>query len=309
MPRSDRRHGFNDDAGTRALLRSPPSAGALGWASACVGADVEEWEVLRGGMSSAMYAVTFSDAMRRELVLRCYVREDINQEEPDLAVREAAALRAAASAEVPTPELIALDAEGEQVGVPAVLMTRLPGRVVWDPKAVDRSVRRLADVLPRVHGVDVGDGSIGAYSNYAQQSYEPPKWAANPATWDNAVELFHGPILDEGRCFIHRDFHPGNVLWARGRVTGLVDWQSACIGPPSVDIGHCRANFLRYAPPLADLFTRHAELALDTRFHPWADIAALIGMLDGLRDAPPGPGGRRAIEVALERAVVALTRP
>src|SRR3954471_10819028 len=102
-------------------------------------------------------------------------------------------------------------------------------------------------------------------------------------------------------------FSPGNLLWRRGRITGVVDWQSACVGPPSVDIGHCRANFLRYAPDLAEGFTRHAELALGRSFHPWADISALIGMLDGLRDRPPRATGRRAIEAALDRAVVALT--
>lgn len=99
--------------------------------------------------------------------------------------------------------------------------------------------------------------------------------------------------------------HPGNVLWRRGRLTGVVDWQSACIGPPSIDIAHCRANLLGYAPDLADIFTRNAADATGRPFHPWADIAALIGMLDGLRASPPRPVGRRAIEAAIAEAVAA----
>ena len=121
------------------------------------------------------------------------------------------------------------------------------------------------------------------------------------------MELFHGPTPEDPRCFIHHDYHPGNVLWERGRVSGVVDWQAACIGPPSVDIGHCRANLLLYAPELADVFTHHAERALGIQFHPWADVAALIGMLDGLRRSPPRPAGRAAIDSAIEHAVVALS--
>ena len=301
-----RRHGFDDDAETRALLRSPPSAQALAWAAESLGTEVEHWQVLRGGMSSAMYALTLRGSST-DAVLRCYVRPELNEEEPDLATREAAALRVAARAEIPTPTLLAVDPDGARVGIPAILMTRLPGRVVWDAKGVLRWLRRLAEALPAVHAVDIGADEVGVYFNYQQESYAPPAWAHKPVVWEKAVELFHGPVLDEDRCFIHRDYHPGNVLWQRGAVTGLVDWQSACVGPPSVDVGHCRANLLRYAPQLADEFTALTEHALGRPFHPWADIAALIGMLDGLRLTPPPAVGRSAIEAAIERAVSELS--
>lgn len=197
---------------------------------------------------------------------------------------------------LPTPRLVAWDATGAVAGVPAVLMTWLPGRVVWDPKGLTRWLVRLADVLPAIHEGVIADADAGQYANYAQASYEPPAWATNRLVWERAIEIFHGPVLETERCFVHRDFHPGNVLWQRGRVSGVVDWASACLGPPSVDIGHCRANFLGYAPDLADLYTQRAEHATGRSFHRWADIAALIGMLDGLRSHPPRPAGQRAIE-------------
>lgn len=85
-----------------------------------------------------MYAVRVGNHAVSEFVLRCYVRAEWNEEEPGLAQREAAALRVVAPAPVATPELVAIDPTGERVGVPALLMTRLPGRVVWDPPAGDR---------------------------------------------------------------------------------------------------------------------------------------------------------------------------
>ncbi len=56
-------------------------------------------------------------------------------------------------------------------------------------------------------------------------------------------------------AFIHRDFHPGNLLWSRRRLTGIVDWAAACRGPIGCDIAHCRANLRDLADPVtADRF-------------------------------------------------------
>jgi len=221
-----------------------------------------------------MYVLDVADVARTKLVLRCHVRPDLRDEAPSTVTREAAVRRTVASIDVATPELVAQDVTGAEAGVPCVLMTWLPGQVVWDPKGLTRWLAGLAGVLPALHSAVTDDADLGDYANYEQVSYEPPPWAANRPAWERAVEIFHGPVLDPERCFVHRDFHPGNVLWQRGRVSGVVDWASACVGPPSVDIGHCRANFLGYAPELADLYTQQAERATGRPFHPWADIAA-----------------------------------
>lgn len=303
VPESESPYAFWDDDATRRILRSPPPEAALRWAASAAGVTVEGWAAMRGGTSSAMYVLDVADAARTKFVLRCHVRPELKDEAPSTVAREAAALRTVASIDVSTPELVAQDVTGAEAGVPCVLMTWLPGRVVWDPKGPTRWLARLADVLPALHGAVTDDADLGHYANYEQVSYEPPAWAMSRPAWERAVEIFCGPVLDPERCFVHRDFHPGNVLWQRERVSGVVDWASACLGPPSVDIGHCRANFLGYAPELADLYTQQAERATGRPFHPWADIAALIGMLDGLRLHPPRPAGRQAIERAIEQAV------
>lgn len=37
-------------------------------------------------------------------------------------------------------------------------------------------------------------------------------------------------------CFIHRDYHPTNILWVDDKVSGVVDWVNACRGPAGIDI-------------------------------------------------------------------------
>ena len=117
--------------------------------------------------------------------------------------------------------------------------------------------------------------------------------------------FFHGP-LPEQRCFIHRDFHPGNLLWRRRRLTGVVDWESASVGPPDVDVGHCRLNFLYQTPELAEQLAVAWRDITGSIYDPWADVAAIIGVLDGLCRHPPTAAARFALESTLARALAEL---
>src|SRR5712691_6980807 len=170
-------HGFCDDEATRRLLRSRPPRQALAWAAARLGGSVISARALRGGMSSAVHLLTAHDGgeQRRQAVLRRYVRPELNAEEPDIAEREARALRVAGSAGVPTPLLLAVDPSGDGAGVPAVLMSRLPGRVDWWPSDVDSWLRRLAGLLPAIHAAPLPPpGALPRFAPHLQASYRPP---------------------------------------------------------------------------------------------------------------------------------------
>ncbi len=208
----------------------------------------------------------------------------------------------------PTPHLIGVDPTGDVVGVPAVLMTELPGRPEW--AAGQRWMRQLVDVLVDVHEIDPG-AAAGArpFAVYAQSSYALPKWATKPAVWERAIEIFHGPVLDDDRTFIHRDFYPGNVLWHRRTVSGLVDWEAASVGPRSMDVAHCRINLLYDGLDAADTFTRTWEPRTGRTFDRWADIATIVGLLDSERRPPSAHRKRDDIETMLQRAVNEIDGP
>jgi aminoglycoside phosphotransferase (APT) family kinase protein len=300
-------HGFGDDEATRRLLRSRPPRQALAWAAAQLGSPVISARALRGGMSSAVHLLTTQQAggQRRQAVLRRYVRPELNAEEPDIAAREARALRVAEAAAVPTPALLAVDPDGADAGAPAILMSRLPGRIDWWPSDTGRWLQRLAEVLPRIHHCPLpAPGTLRCFAPDPPTSYEPPGWARYPRTWERAAEISHrtAPVLPA--VLVHRDFHPGNVLWRRSAVSGVVDWQAACTGPAAADVAHCRVNLLILGTDAAERFTALWQHAAGATYHPWADIVTIIGFLDDLR----GDWGseRLLVEDMLVRAIAEL---
>jgi Ser/Thr protein kinase RdoA (MazF antagonist) len=78
---------------------------------------------------------------------------------------------------------------------------------------------------------------------------------------------------------LHRDFHHGNVLWAEGRISGVVDWPCACIGPRGMDVAHTRANLaLVNGLEMADRFlAAYAGRVPGYHQNTWWDAAALVG--------------------------------
>jgi len=300
-------HGFCDDEATRRLLRSRPPRQALAWAAARLGGPVISARALRGGMSSAVHLLTVADGAgeRRQAVLRRYVRPELNAEDPDIAAREARALDVAESVGVPTPVLLAVDPAGTQAGVPTVLMSRLPGRVDWWPSDTGRWLRRLAGVLPAIHGTPLPPaGLIGQFAPDPPASYQPPPWARAPRIWEQAAAISREPAPDLPQMLVHRDFHPGNLLWRRGTVSGVVDWQAACTGPAVADVAHCRVNLLTFGTAAAEQFTALWQQAAGAAYHPWADVVTIIGFLDDLRE--DWGSERLLVEDMLGRAVAEL---
>ncbi|MEK7423976.1 MAG: phosphotransferase, partial [Actinomycetota bacterium] len=235
-------------------------------------------------------------------------RPDQIAEDSEVAAHEAGVLQLVERIATPTPRLIGVDPTGECAGTPAVLMTELPGRPEFATS--QRWMRQLVDVLADVHDIDAVEASmVRPFSVYAQESYALPKWVTRPAVWERAIEIFHGPVLDDDRTFIHRDFYPGNVLWHRRSVSGLVDWEAASVGPRSMDVAHCRINLLYDGLDTADIFTRTWEQRTGRTFHRWADIATIIGLLDTERRHPSAQRKRHDIETMLQQAVNAIDGP
>ncbi len=267
---------------------------AVAWAAEALGLSVEALTLkpLPGASSSSVYALTAragSDA--HEYVLRLFTNRAWLAQEPDLARHEAAALQEIARIGLPGPELVAWDATGAACGVPAVLMTRVPGRVVLRPTDLDAWLEQLAAAILPVHRYDA-EGFPWERQPYNDlDALEPPSWSPLPRLWQRAIDyLRHTPPPTAHMAFIHRDYHPTNVLWQGDVVSGIVDWVNACRGPVGIDIGRCRSNLaVLHGVQAADRFLQAYQRLTGSRwrYEPYWDLADLADML-------PDPDGVRA---------------
>ena len=283
---------------------------ALGWveASAGPGARVVRSRRMRLGIASSVHAVDIVDDEGRlqRLVLKICVRDDPS--EPDQAGREATILRLVGAASLPVPRLLAVDREGASCGMPALLMTRLDGHAVLRPRRLSAWIRGLAELLPRIHSIPANPEALGSYETYGiPPDAAPPPSTSQPEAWLEAIARVAGPHPEEPACFIHRDFHPGNVLWVGARTSGVVDWLQGCWGPPAADVGHCRWNlWYLHGREAADAFlAEYRHLAPhDPPYDPYWDLAAALGG-HSLRFVH---GDRRSLEVAEEIVAAAAAR-
>ena len=274
------------------LLSHPdnPSPSALHWVEDAVGtgATIESVSLLAGSTSSVLHSIAVNYRGRIvKTVLRRFVDAEWLAAEPDLAKHEAAGLKKAAWANVPTPALIAYDERGEECGAPATLVTQLAGAVILKPKDFDGWLRQMAAALVPVHGIEAEDFPWEYFPYSDLTRLEIPCWSAFPERWAKAIEIVRGPRPRARECFIHRDYHPNNVLWQAEEVSGVVDWVNACRGAPGIDVGWCRQNLAQlYGVAAADRFLDAYRVEAGARFeyHPFWDLITLIELLPG----PPG---------------------
>ncbi|MFB5661175.1 phosphotransferase family protein [Alteribacillus sp. HJP-4] len=258
---------------------------ALSWSLKALGPQAELLSVnpLKGGMSSLVQKLTVKEGERKkDYVLRLVNNKDWLKIEPDLALHEARALQKAEGIKVPAPLLVDFDEDGSGAGMPALLMTRIEGKVELRPLDMNQWIKELAGSLISIHHTDAGDFRWDYFTYTDLHTLQPPAWSNFTDEWKRIFRIVNVTRPETKLCFIHRDYHPANVLWKNNKVSGVVDWVNACRGPAGIDIGHCRWNLaMMYGVETADAFLEayqsEAGEATDI-YHPYWDILSLINV-------------------------------
>ncbi|MGH7485864.1 MAG: aminoglycoside phosphotransferase family protein, partial [bacterium] len=269
-----------------------PSERHLAWAASIIGADatVTGVEGMHEGSSPWLCEIR-SDGQVIQAVLRV---ADWDRIWGPAIVTAAAGLQVAAAHDLPTPRLLGCDRDGTATGSPALLETqfagsnRPPGQdALYSAGAVLAGVHKIRldeteDLPVRTHHNPYDDSRIerrqAALYRRASSAdraamldeFCQPDPGADRRTvqdmWENAQT---SPLLLEadarvGRLrppegatvFVHADVWLYNMHWLNDQCLGLIDWKSAGVGHPGVDIGALRMQaVLAYDASAADPVT------------------------------------------------------
>src|SRR5215217_8293214 len=218
------------------------------------GARVVRSKRLTGGLTSLVHRLMVErNGRREEYVLRWWTPDSEWEHWIARAVPlETAVLTKLERSDIPAPRVIGAITDAA-VGGPAVLMTRLPGKVHLMPRDRQHWLQQMAQMLARIHALALDGNPFESWLDHSQLS--PPPDASRADVWREAIALVAEERPTTRTCFLHRDYQHFNMLWSRERLTGVVDWSEACIGPPEVDVGHCRLNLtVLFSADVADRF-------------------------------------------------------
>lgn len=245
----------------RATVPSPEGVLRL---STVLGEPVELEGPLHGGVAASTWAIRTPS---RRLVLKRFRADD------DTAPLEWVRLQIAVDTPVPTPEPVAFDPAGAWFGVQSLVMSHLPGAVVYPPL-----VEALARTLAALHSTVVPEP-------VPAELRRPGLWTR----WEQTVPVPDG-VLDalaalpalaasQEHVLAHCDFHPGNVLVDGGEVTGVLDWSGARFAPRAFDVALMRCDLaVEPGGDAPDRFLRTYEEAAGVRL-------ADLGLWDALAAA------------------------
>ncbi|HEX6450065.1 MAG TPA: aminoglycoside phosphotransferase family protein [Trebonia sp.] len=255
-----------------------PDAQVLNWASEVLGTKVTVLRGLRHG--GPPWLLRAGD---REVILRVAPAERA----AETATEVTAMTRAArvSDAVLPAAELLGYDL-AERTGYGLVLTARAAGTSVIPPEPDPERLRALGAAAARISSVELTPSpELPVRSRPIEaEDFAGMRRAHGASDLLRAAEAAVAAARPESDYagLVHGDLWYGNTLWDDGRLTAVLDWDCAGVGPAGIDLGSLRC----------DAAWCHGAEAADHILRGWEDEA-----------------GRPASDVAYWDTVAALASP
>lgn len=219
---------------------------------------------MRGGISSSVHLVSLqtADGARQAVVVRRY-GEYWLKTDPAACQREFKLLRHLSTIGFPAPRPLFLDADGGPFGAPTVVMSRLPGKPLCAPRNLADFLEQMAQTLAELHRLPV-DGldflpnqraMVDRALGRTLETDDPLQVALGEAA---RSEWARYPRSEDVETLVHGDYWPGNLLWRRGQLVGVIDWEQPRLGDPTKDVATARGDLaVLYGSAAADAFVEY----------------------------------------------------
>ncbi len=208
------------------------------------GATLTDFQPLLGGHSGLTYRATTSTG---DVVIKAVPEGQRSIGRHDM-LRQAHILQALAGTEVPVPRVVVVD-EIEPAWFAMEFVAGESLEPVLDDPAVDpvlaaNRMRRAAEVLPRLHEVELA--TIAGLADPLTPADELERWAktlgAVPPELvvgaDQLLELLRSDIPEPVEpTLVHGDYRLGNIISDGPEPVALIDWEIWSAGDPRVELG------------------------------------------------------------------------
>lgn len=242
---------------------------------------------LTGGISAQVTALELdaADGTCRKLVVRQHGPAD-RAANANIATDEFRLLALLHTAGIAAPAPVYVDAAGDALGSPCVVIDFVEGAPDFAPTDAIDLVTQYAEHLARIHAISGGAADVAFLPDRAARIAE--RLRNRPDTLDDSLE--EGRIRDaldrvwpltprNPYVLLHGDYWPGNVLCLDGRIMAVIDWEDAARGDPLADLGSSRLEiFWAYGDDAMQAYTAHylALTGADTAQLPYWDLVAAL---------------------------------
>jgi aminoglycoside phosphotransferase (APT) family kinase protein len=246
------------------------------------------FELIAGGRSNLTYRVT--DAADHAWVLRRPPLGQVLATAHDMG-REHRIISALAPTDVPVAPVVGLCTDESVNGAPFYVMGFVDGLIARNaeasrrlsPEARANAGRQLAEVLARIHAVDleaVGLVDLGRHEGYIERQLKRwySQWESSKTRDLPVVDEVHDALAarvpEQGPAtIVHGDYRLDNcILGPDGTIRAVLDWELCTLGDPLADVG----LLLVYWNEQGD--ARSALMEASTSLDGFPTRAELIGM-------------------------------
>lgn len=169
-----------------------------------------------------------------------------------------------------------------------LVLDYLPGSInfsrSWSLKQVDQAAHALAQLHqyskmhPIPHFVRVTPYQLDAYTQISQPGDD---WAIDVQQIFKLLEQAWPLPRSHSDVLLHGDFWPGNMLWHKDILSGLIDWEDAQVGDPLYDLAIARLDIrCMCSEEMMHHFTAQylSYTHLDSTMLAWWDLIAVVRM-------------------------------
>jgi Ser/Thr protein kinase RdoA (MazF antagonist) len=212
-----------------------PETEVLDWTAAILGTEVTVLRGLRHGSSPWLLRAGI-----RDVVLRVADAEQTAETATEVAAMTCVAR--VADAILPVPELLGYDlAERTRYGL--VLTACVPGTSAIPAEPDPEKLRALGAAAARISSVKLTPApALPALSRPIEgEDFDAMRRE------QGASELLRAAVAatrpdDDRRGLVHGDLWYGNTLWEGDKLTAVLDWDCAGVGPAGIDLGSLRCD-------------------------------------------------------------------